>query len=456
LRRKFKIIAVLFLCILAGYLAGSFTYLLRFPGEIRLTEFTTHRLSVGLPLSATFQSETASVAKVNDTPVEEGINVRLGRPLLIQTDAHGTAEMTIGAFGLPFRRITLDVVPEVEIVPLGLAIGVRINTDGVMVLGTGSFQGISGTTHAPSENALRAGDLILRANDTEIKTKEELSSYVAKTTGEISFTVRRNGAEIQVLITPEMSASDNVRRIGAWVRDSTKGIGTLTFYNPSTGEFGALGHGILDVDTKMLLSVRNGKIMPSSIASVKRGVRGVPGELEGNVELNKTLGEIFINSPNGIFGEISPQTSQQFKNLPRFPIAQRAQILEGPATILTNVGGTQVKEYEILIESVNQNAADETKGLVIRITDPTLLQITGGIVQGMSGSPILQNGRIIGAITHVFVQDPTKGYAIFIESMVRQLRQTYESQNLGVSHEFQNLGVSPQTLETFEKVSSKL
>lgn len=424
MRRKIKILAVLCLCVVAGYAIGSFTYLLRFPGEIRLTEFTTHRLSIGLPLSATFH-ETAAVAKVNDTPISELSTVRLGRPVTIQTDSQGTAEVTIGAFGLPFRRITLDVVPEVEIIPLGHAIGVRINTDGVMVLGTGSFPGKDGETHRPSHDKLNAGDLILKANDTEINDKEELSDYVAQSQGDIVFLVRREGKEKKVTITPEIATVDNTRRIGAWVRDSTKGIGTLTFYNPATGEFGALGHGILDVDTKMLLSVRSGMIMPSTVTSVNRGARGKPGELEGTVDIGTSMGTITTNCESGIFGTLQPKVSEDFKSLPRFPLATRAQIQEGHATILTTVSGTEVREYEIRIESVNQNASDETKGIVIRITDPELLKLTGGIVQGMSGSPILQNGRLIGAITHVFVQDPTKGYAIFIESMIRYCPKSF-------------------------------
>jgi len=426
LRRKLKIIAILFFCVFSGYTLGSFTYLLRFPGEIRLTEFSTHSLNIGLPLSATF-NETTAVALVNDTPITDNLSVRLGSPLTIQTGNHGTAEMTIGAFGVPFRRITLDVVPEIEVIPLGFAIGVRINTDGVMVLGTGSFAGINGETHRPAHDILRAGDLILRANNTEINNKEDLSEYVAAGEGEVTFSIRRDGEETEVTLTPEIAATDNIRRIGVWVRDSTKGIGTLTFYNPATGEFGALGHGILDVDTKMLLSVRSGTIMPSTVTSVNRGARGMPGELEGQVDVSTSLGTITTNCQSGIFGKLCPQAIQGFENLARMPIARRAQIQEGPATILTNVTGTEVQEYKIQIESINRNATDETKGIVIRITDPELLQITGGIVQGMSGSPIIQDGRIIGAITHVFVQDPTKGYAIFIESMIRHCPSSFIS-----------------------------
>jgi len=417
LRRKLKIIAILFFCVIFGYAAGSFTYLARFPSELRLSEFSTHRVNIGLPLYATFH-EAAAVYKVNDTPINDGIAVRLNQPMTIQTGGHGSAYMTIGAFGLPLRRITLDVLPEVEVVPLGLAIGVRINTDGVMVLGTGDFAGECGEMLRPSFNVLQPGDLILKADDTVIYDKEDLSEYVASSEGEITFLVRRNDEELKITLQPEVSATDNLRRIGAWVRDSTKGIGTLTFFNPSTGGFGALGHGILDVDTKMLLSVRSGSIMQSEVVSVNRGIRGLPGELEGKVDTTNTIGTIDTNCEYGIFGELCGEVALQFVEHARVPIARRDQIQEGAATILTNVNGTYVKEYEIKIEGINHNAQDATKGIVIRITDPELLEITGGIVQGMSGSPILQNGRLIGAVTHVFVQDPTKGYAIFIESMV--------------------------------------
>ncbi|MCL2217722.1 MAG: SpoIVB peptidase [Defluviitaleaceae bacterium] len=418
MHRKVKVIAILFFFALVGYAAGGMTYLLRFPQEIRLTEFTAHSLNVGLPLSATFQSETAAVSSVNETPVTECFSVRLGRPLIIQTTSPGTAEMTIEAFGFPLRRIVLDVVPEVEVIPLGNAIGVRINTDGVMVLGTSSFAGTDGATHKPADGVLRAGDLILQANGTEIKNKENLSEYVAASTGEIIFLVRRDGAETEIAINPAVAAADNVRRIGAWVRDSTKGIGTLTFYSPQTGTFGALGHGIMDVDTKRLMSVRCGVIMPSTVTGVKRGARGSPGELEGEVDVTRTLGSITSNSANGIYGTLEPEVAAELSAQNAIPIALRAHIHEGPATILTNVSGNEVRGYSITIESVNRFASDETKGLVIRITDPELLRITGGIVQGMSGSPILQNGRLVGAVTHVFVQDPTKGYGIFIESML--------------------------------------
>ena len=420
-----RIIAFFILAILAGYFAGNISALLQFPSEIRLTEFATHRLNVGIPLFAGFSSETAAVAKVNDRPVTENFSILANQPFTIVTDGAGTAEMTLGVFGLPMRRITLDVMPEVKVVPLGTAIGVRINTDGVMVLGTGGFLGEGGEAHRPSEGILRAGDLILKVNDTPIKNKEALSKIVADSKGDIILHLRRNGTDLEISLSPAVAATDGVRRIGAWVRDSTKGIGTMTYYNPHTGAFGALGHGIMDVDTKKLMSVKSGAIMPSTVTSVKKGARGAPGELEGSVDSSRNLGQIVTNNNNGIFGTLDISAKAEIVTRAPIPIALRSHIKEGPATILTNVTGDSVGEYEIYIESVNRLTSDETKGMIIRITDPELLKITGGIVQGMSGSPILQNGRLVGAVTHVFVQDPTKGYGIFIESMMQENESSY-------------------------------
>lgn len=415
-RYKFTMIAIILMAVFAGYCLGTFAFLSRFPSEIRLTEFTAHSLNIGLPLQASFQSETASVAKVNDTPITGSLSVTTRRPLTIKTDGAGTAEMTIGVFGLPMRRIALDVMPDIRVIPLGNAIGVRINTDGVMVLGTSSFLGIDGTVHNPSVDILRAGDLIYKIDGIEIKCKEDLRDTVAASTGDVTVNFNRNDVAHEVIITPAAVASDGVRRIGTWVRDSTKGIGTLTFYNPETGTFGALGHGIVDVDTKKLMSVKSGVIMPSTVTDVQRGVRGVPGELTGTVDTSRTLGQIALNNESGIYGTV--EAGEVLSTHEAIPIAFRALIEEGPATLLTTVNGAGVQEFEIQIETVNRFAQDAAKGMVIRITDPNLLNITGGIVQGMSGSPIIQNGRLIGAVTHVFVQDPTKGYGIFIESMM--------------------------------------
>jgi len=342
---------------------------------------------------------------------------RLRAPASIQASGGGYFESS--ALRFPFGYGKASPENETKIVPLGLTIGVRINTDGVMVLGTGSFLGEDGHTHSPGDGILRGGDLIIKANESPIDTKEDLSQLVAKSEGDVTLLLRRDGSEFEVTLTPAMAAKDGVRRIGTWVRDSTKGIGTLTYYIPETGAFGALGHGIMDVDTKKLISVRDGAIMPSTVSSIVKGQRGKPGELEGSVDNSQTLGSVLLNSPSGIYGRLE---AAFMETLPTqaMPIATRSQIREGPATILTNVVDNKVREFEISIEGVNRTTSDETKGMIIRITDPDLIAATNGIVQGMSGSPIIQDGRVVGAITHVFVQDPTKGYGIFIETMLEQ------------------------------------
>jgi len=347
-----------------------------------------------------------------------GINAELNRePDAIYT--YSDSDNNISAFNLPFRSSKTNPPPTIEVVPLGLTIGVRINTDRVMVLGTSSFLGDDGLTHRPSDGILRGGDLIVKINDEPVQSKETLSNIVSESAGDITLLLRRDGDELTVNLTPAIAATDGVRRIGTWVRDSTKGIGTLTYYVPETGSFGALGHGIMDVDTKMLITVRNGVIMRSNITSIVRGARGKPGELEGSVDTGASLGSVSINSPSGIYGKLSPEFME---TLPKdaLPAATRAQIQEGPATIMTNVVDNTVREYDITIEGVNRATSDDTKGMIIRITDPILLDATGGIVQGMSGSPIIQNGRVVGAVTHVFVQDPAKGYGIFIDTMLQQ------------------------------------
>jgi stage IV sporulation protein B len=352
------------------------------------------------------KDETATVFKVSDSP------------LIIETDGQGTAEMTINAFGLPLKRVKLDIVPDLEIVPCGMTIGVRINTDGVLVLDTNPVLAEGGEKRDPSGGLMKPGDLIMSADGVTMRNKEDFQKAVAEAKGEMTFRIRRNDTEMDVKITPVRAAKNGVNHVGVWVRDSTKGIGTITYYNPATKVFGALGHGIIDVDTKMLMNVRDGWIMASKVTSVKKGEKGTPGELEGSVQKERILGQIKTNTPCGIYGYMDTELPGTFPAGAR-KIATPSLIREGHATILTNVSSNEVKEYDIVIESVNRLAADETKGMVIRITDPELLKLTNGIVQGMSGSPIIQNGRLVGAVTHVFVQDPTKGYAIFIENMLQ-------------------------------------
>lgn len=415
-----QFIKVLTICTLISasiYVVVYAIYIAGFPAEIRLTENTQHQLCFQVPLRATIKPNAIDVLKVNHSPVIEPVTVNLQDTLWIEADGSGTATMLISAFGLPVREVTLDVSPGLEVIPWGMTVGVRINTNGVMVLGTGTVVCIEGHQHNPSGGKLRAGDLIITANDKNLSGKEDLIAAIAESGDTLKLKVLRDRETIETTIHPVKSERGNA--IGSWIRDSTQGIGTITYVNPETGAFGALGHGIMDVDTKKLMSVKSGRITTARITNIKKGKRGTPGELVGEIQTNNVLGQIKTNSPFGIYGIMNQPIPMQIPFEP-VRIAKQDQIEEGPAVIRANVRDNEINDFEIYIESVNRFSTDDTKGMVIRITDSELLELTGGIVQGMSGSPILQNGKIIGAVTHVFVQDPTKGYGIFIENMVRQ------------------------------------
>ena len=392
--------------------------IINFPNEINLTENIEHKLSFNSPFSATIESNAVNVLKVNNQPVNGNINVTLRDPLTIESSQTGTAQMTLNAFGMPIKRVTLDILPEIEIVPCGLTVGVEIKTDGVMVLGTGSVKTKEGDTYNPSEGKLESGDLIMNANGETLYNKKDLISAIEKSQSDMELQVKRNNSLMTKTILPVRSEEDNLNKIGVWVRDSTRGIGTITYYNPVSQKFGALGHGILDVDTKQLMTVREGTIMEARITDIKKGDKGSPGELVGELHSDVTLGSIKINTPYGIYGSMDLMGVNKLVN-EKIPIALQDQVHEGPAVIYSNVD-SEIKQYDVYIENVNRFSNDETKGMILRITDPALLRKTNGIVQGMSGSPIIQDGKIIGAVTHVFVQDPTKGYGIFIENMLRQ------------------------------------
>ena len=326
-------------------------------------------------------------------------------------------EVALSWFGLPLKTLRLDVLPQTELIPLGLAVGVTFRTDGVMVLATGSVTGANGKLHRPAEGLLKPGDLIRAVNGEKLDSKDELIALVenAAPGTAVTLQINRDGADMTVSVTPAVNA-DGTPKLGVWVRDGTQGVGTLTYYNPETRAFGALGHGILDVDTKKLMTVREGELLEAKIVSVKKGQKGGPGELIGELSRNAVLGQITANTPLGIYGHMTGAEPPG----ERVPIALQNEVHEGPAILRATVGGKETKDYDVYIESVNRYSADEAKGMVIRITDRDLIAKTNGIVQGMSGSPILQDGKLVGAVTHVFVQNPLKGYGIFIENMLRQ------------------------------------
>ena len=305
-----------------------------------------------------------------------------------------------------------------KVIPGGMTVGIRINTNGILVLGTDYISDINGTPHKPADGVLYPGDHILSINGKLMENKGMLSEEISKAVGGIRLSLKRDGRLREETIEPIRCSENNINKIGAWVRDSTHGIGTITYINPQTMRFGALGHGIMDVDTKKLMSIKSGEVTSADVKSIKKGRRGSPGELVGDIMLGEHLGEVRMNNAYGLYGVVNEDIEWLLK--PLITAASKDELTPGPATILTNIGSTEVAEYDVIIETINKNSSDNSKGIIIRITDERLLDKTNGIVQGMSGSPIIQNGKLAGAVTHVFVQEPAKGYGIFIEHMLKQ------------------------------------
>jgi len=324
--------------------------------------------------------------------------------------------MTLKAFGLPIKNLNIDVFQDMEVIPWGRTVGVRIDTNGILVLGTGLVTDNRGVSNNPVDGILKSGDLIILADGNALNNKEDLITAVKASGDSMSLVIQRDGKRSETVVRPTTGINGQ-KNLGIWVRDSTQGIGTITYYNPMTRKFAALGHGIMDIDTKKLMVIKSGELWPSNIYDIKKGRKGAPGELVGKMDQKLIFGRVTANSAMGIFGSI--ESSQ---DIPKetMKIALQNRVHEGPAKILSNIVGSEINEYDVYIESVNRYSQDSSRGMVIRITDPKLLSKTGGIVQGMSGSPIMQGDRLIGAITHVFVQDPAKGYGIFIENMIKQ------------------------------------
>lgn len=320
---------------------------------------------------------------------------------------------------IPLKQVAVHYTDREQVVAAGTNIGIYLKNNGVLVVECASFTDQSGALIAPAAYRIRSGDVIMQADDTLIHTKEELTDLIAAGGGrQMILRVLRAGKPIEVAVTPEVAA-DGTSKLGIWVRDDIAGIGTMT-YVTEEGEYGALGHGVSDIDTGELVHIDNGSVYETTITGISRGRRGHPGEVTGLIRFQPScyLGSVGKNTDNGIYGMLE-QTPQVLEDVAQIPVAYKQEITKGPAQIICSVTGER-QVYDIEIERIDYHAAEENKGIRYHVTDERLLARTGGIVQGMSGSPIIQNGRLIGAVTHVFVDDPTGGYGIFAESMLEE------------------------------------
>jgi stage IV sporulation protein B len=338
-------------------------------------------------------------------------------------DESDDLHLRLDLFGLiPIKRIQVELTPQQSVFPGGNSIGVSMSIRGALVVGISEVSDFRGERHHPAAYAgIRPGDIIESINNITVEDAGHLSEIINKSgDDEVDIEVKRGKVSFRTRVLPVKDAQDSKYRLGLWVRDSTAGVGTLTFYDAKNGRFGALGHAITDVDTGMLLSVKNGEIVQSDVIDVRQGRRGEPGELRGGFsERDRVIGDIVKNTRYGIYGKVRRPIPDLHYKKP-LPIGCQFTVNVGSATLLTTIDGNGVEEFDMEIIGINRQNYPNPKGMIVQITDPDLLSRTGGIVQGMSGSPIIQNGRLVGAITHVFVNDPTKGYAIFIEWMLKE------------------------------------
>jgi stage IV sporulation protein B len=322
---------------------------------------------------------------------------------------------------LPVKSVSVQAVPDIKLYPGGQPVGVKINTKGVLVVALSDIQSDNGKVISPASLAgINVGDSIVKVNNKVIKKAEDLVYEVKNCEGkDIIITVEREGQEYSKKIVPQLSEKDQSYKIGLWVRDYTSGVGTLTFYHKNSKTFGALGHPITDIDTGTILTIDSGEIVNSTIISYKKGEKGSPGELRGLfVDEDKTIGKVEKNTSCGIYGKGSNKLLDHKYSKP-MKIGLRNDIVIGPAQILTTIDGSEPELYNINIEKLIDQKEPGSKSMVIKITDERLLKETGGIVQGMSGSPIIQNDKIIGAVTHVLINKPDVGYGIYIEWMLK-------------------------------------
>ena len=382
------------------------------PQRIRLTQGETSTLTLG---GLTASGDALTVTASQDE--------RLAAAGTVEVVAHkaGASELLLSFLGIPLRRGEVEVSPEKRLIPGGQALGVAMRTDGVLVVGVSEVaDGIS-----PARDCgLKAGDVIRSLDGNEIATAEQLTTLVsAAGQRPLRLEFLREGRPMTATLTPHRDEASGAVRLGAWVRDSTAGVGTLSFYDPDTKRYAALGHAITDGDTGAVLSVSRGQVLRANIVAVQKGQRGTPGELKGSfLREAEVLGDIRRNSILGIYGMLeTPAVNNLYPD--GLPIGLRDSVHTGKASILSSVDGTGVQEFSVEITRVNPQTAPAPKSMVIRVTDERLLSATGGIVQGMSGSPIIQDGKIVGAVTHVFVADPQQGYGLYIDWMLGEAKE---------------------------------
>jgi stage IV sporulation protein B len=344
--------------------------------------------------------------------------------LLLDGASQGKAKASLMLLGvLPVKEVTLNIIPDIKVVPSGEAIGVKIESKGVLIVGLSSITDAKGRKCSPAADVgFEVGDKIMNIDGNQVEKERDIVDYLNNRQNKdekIKVIVDREGNKHDFSVKPVKCEEDNIYRIGLWVRDNIAGVGTMTFYDPDSKVFGALGHGITDIDSGVLVDINSGSILKSKIASIQKARKTVPGELVGIFYDNDdSYGIIEKNTSFGIYGKLN--NKYKANRTKPVSIGLNSQIKEGSAKIMTTIEGNKVEEFDIEIQKVMRQKSSESKSMIIKVTDKKLIEKTGGIVQGMSGSPIIQDGKLIGCVTHVLVNDPTRGFGISIEWMLKE------------------------------------
>lgn len=427
----------LWMLLLAGmaalFLTVYFSYLDKIPSKIKIRAGVEQEFDFHVPVSGEIYrvpQEAAPVASVTDVPEEDAdllagedgradsIHIDFAHTVKLRANEIDAYQMDLKLFGvLPYKNVDIEVIQDRMLIPSGIPIGIYVKTDGVLVVGIGEFESSEGDAISPAKYVLQKGDYILKSNGETVENKKQFINMVEASEGEdMILTIRRNNEITDVMINAGKNRMEEWK-LGIWIRDNAQGIGTMT-YEGADNTFGALGHGINDVDTSILMNLEEGTLYKTEIVGITRGTGGAPGELTGYIEYDSenVIGEITENTEEGIFGVCDKSLLENSVYEP-IPIALKQEITMGPAQIICSVSG-EPEFYDVEIVEVDLEHENVNRGIVIRVTDEKLLTLTGGIIQGMSGSPIIQNGKLVGAVTHVLVNDSTKGYGIFIEEML--------------------------------------
>lgn len=337
----------------------------------------------------------------------------------------GRATLEVSLFDKIFlKEVDVDILPKSTVIPVGSMAGVKLYTSGVLVVGMSEIEGIDNKKYRPYENTgIEEGDTIIQIDDKEILTTEELIDTINGSKGSILDIKYIHDEETKQCSMVPVETDENEYKIGLWVRDSAAGVGTVTFYEPETKSFGALGHGITDIDTEELINISSGEFITTRILNITKGESGNPGRIQGTVSEQKNIGKISKNSKFGIYGKVDNISNLGLDASKEMEVALREEIKTGKATILCTLDEQGPKEYEVEIEKIFTENNYDNKSMKIKVIDERLIEKTGGIIQGMSGSPIIQNGKFVGAVTHVLVNNPLSGYAVFGDIMLKQLKE---------------------------------